>query len=151
MRRIGPLVDQYPEPRVELHPQLAAQLEINDEDWVVVESRRGTCTLRAQVVRTIRPDTVFVPYHWAGVKSINQVTIAAHPDLEDSGIQKSARSGFAKRLRLLATQPNSNRSNSELPCRSLNTTSSSSIRAAASAARPVCMPAVSAIHTVATR
>jgi len=76
-RRIGPLVDQYPEPRVELHPQLAAQLEINDEDWVVVESRRGTCTLRAQVVRTIRPDTVFVPYHWAGVKSINQVTIAA--------------------------------------------------------------------------
>ena len=29
------------------------------------------------VVRTIRPDTVFVPYHWAGVKSINQLTIAA--------------------------------------------------------------------------
>jgi assimilatory nitrate reductase catalytic subunit len=29
------------------------------------------------VVTTIRPDTVFVPYHWAGPKSINRVTIAA--------------------------------------------------------------------------
>lgn len=76
-RRIGPLVDQYPEPRVEVHPQLAAQLGIDDGDWVTVESRRGSCTLRAQLVRTIRPDTVFVPYHWAGRKSINQVTIAA--------------------------------------------------------------------------
>ena len=42
-----------------------------------MESRRGACTLRAQVVTTIRPDTVFVPYHWGGAKSINQVTIAA--------------------------------------------------------------------------
>jgi assimilatory nitrate reductase catalytic subunit len=76
-RRIGPLVDQYPEPRIEIHPQLAAQLGIKDEDWATVESRRGSCTLRAHVVKTIRPDTVFVPYHWAGLKSINQVTIAA--------------------------------------------------------------------------
>jgi assimilatory nitrate reductase catalytic subunit len=29
------------------------------------------------VVTTIRPDTVFIPYHWAGAKSVNQVTIAA--------------------------------------------------------------------------
>jgi assimilatory nitrate reductase catalytic subunit len=42
-----------------------------------VESRRGAITIRAQVVSTIRPDTVFVPYHWAGDKSINRVTIAA--------------------------------------------------------------------------
>ena len=35
------------------------------------------CTLRAQVVTTIRPDTVFIPYHWAGTKSANQLTIAA--------------------------------------------------------------------------
>ncbi|HJQ82056.1 MAG TPA: molybdopterin oxidoreductase family protein [Lacipirellulaceae bacterium] len=76
-RRIGPLVDQYPEPRVEIHPQLAKQLNISDGEWITVESRRGSCTLRAQMVRTIRPDTVFVPYHWAGPKSINQLTISA--------------------------------------------------------------------------
>jgi assimilatory nitrate reductase catalytic subunit len=76
-RRIGPLVEHYPEPRVEIHPQLAAEYGIADEDWMTVESRRGSCTLRAQIVRTIRPDTVFVPYHWAGPRSINQLTISA--------------------------------------------------------------------------
>jgi assimilatory nitrate reductase catalytic subunit len=76
-RRIGPLVDQYPEPRIEMHPRLAARHGISDGNWVRIESRRGVCTLRAQVVATIRPDTIFVPYHWAGARSINQVTIAA--------------------------------------------------------------------------
>jgi assimilatory nitrate reductase catalytic subunit len=76
-RRIGPLVDQYPEPLLELHPTLAEKHKIADGDWVTVESRRGSLTLRCQVVTTIRPDTVFVPYHWPGAQSINLVTIAA--------------------------------------------------------------------------
>ena len=40
-------------------------------------SRRGTVILRAQVVTTIRPDTIFIPYHWAGRKSANRLTISA--------------------------------------------------------------------------
>jgi assimilatory nitrate reductase catalytic subunit len=76
-RRIGPLIDQYPEPLLELHPRKAEQLGIADGDWATVESRRGRCTLKAQVVKTIRPDTVFIAYHWAGPKSANQLTIAA--------------------------------------------------------------------------
>jgi assimilatory nitrate reductase catalytic subunit len=76
-RRIGPLVDQYPEPRVEIHPLLAKKYGIADNEWVTVESRRGTATLRSHVVNTIRPDTIFIPYHWAGRKSANQLTISA--------------------------------------------------------------------------
>ncbi len=76
-RRIGPLVDHYPEPRIELHPKLAERLGIRDGDWATAESRRGSCTLRASVVRTIRPDTIFIPYHWPGRKSVNQLTISA--------------------------------------------------------------------------
>jgi assimilatory nitrate reductase catalytic subunit len=76
-RRIGPLVDQYSEPRVEMHPILAAKYGIADGDAVDVESRRGVRTFKAQVVNTIRPDTIFVPYHWPGALSINHVTIAA--------------------------------------------------------------------------
>jgi len=76
-RRIGPLVDHCPEPRIEIHPRLATRLGIVDGDWTTTESRRGSCTLRASVVTTIRPDTVFIPYHWAGHKSANQLTIAA--------------------------------------------------------------------------
>lgn len=76
-RRIGPLLDQYPEPRIELHPQLAEKLGISDGEWATAESRRGSVTLRALVLKTIRPDTVFIPYHWAGRKSANQLTVSA--------------------------------------------------------------------------
>jgi len=76
-RRIGPLVKQYPEPRIEMHPRLASKLGIADGDWATAETRRGSMTLKAMVVTTIRPDTVFIPYHWAGPKSVNQLTVAA--------------------------------------------------------------------------
>ncbi len=76
-RRIGPLVNQYPEPRIEMHPQLAKKLGIEDGDWATAESRRGSITLQAHLVTTIRPDTVFIPYHWPGNKSVNQLTISA--------------------------------------------------------------------------
>lgn len=76
-RRIGPLVSQYPEPRVELHPKLAEKLGLKNDDWTVIESRRGHIVLRAHVVATIRPDTVFIPYHWPGDRSANRLTIAA--------------------------------------------------------------------------
>ena len=76
-RRIGPLVKQYAEPRIEMHPRLAAKLGIADGEWATAETRRGTITLKAQVVATIRPDTIFIPYHWAGKKSANQLTVAA--------------------------------------------------------------------------
>ena len=76
-RRIGPLVKQYPEPRIEMHPRLAEKLGIADGDWATAETRRGVITLRAMVVTTIRPDTIFIPYHWPGEKSVNRLTVAA--------------------------------------------------------------------------
>ncbi|MEO8500582.1 MAG: molybdopterin oxidoreductase family protein [Vicinamibacteria bacterium] len=73
-RRIGALVDQYPEPRLEMHPRLAEARGIANDDWVKVTTRRAEMTVQALVVKTIRPDTVFIPYHWAGRKSANQLT-----------------------------------------------------------------------------
>ena len=64
----------YPEPRAEIHPRLAEAHGIADGDWVTVTSRRGELTLRAMVVKTIRPDTVFVPYHWPDDQSANLLT-----------------------------------------------------------------------------
>jgi assimilatory nitrate reductase catalytic subunit len=73
-RRIGKLVEQYPEPLLEIHPRLAARLGIVDRDLVRVSTRRGEAEFPAQLVETIREDTVFVPYHWPGRKSVNQLT-----------------------------------------------------------------------------
>ena len=39
-----------------------------------MESRRGEVIVRASVVRTIRPDTVFVPYHWPLGRAANNMT-----------------------------------------------------------------------------
>jgi assimilatory nitrate reductase catalytic subunit len=73
-RRIGKLVDQYPEPLLEIHPQLAAQYGIHQREIVKVMTRRGEAEFPANIVETIRKDTVFIPYHWAGKKSANQLT-----------------------------------------------------------------------------
>ncbi|MES1241960.1 MAG: molybdopterin oxidoreductase family protein [Acidobacteriota bacterium] len=73
-RRIGPLVEQFPQPRVEIHPRLAGQHGIADGDWVAVTTRRDEITLQAMVVRTIRPDTIFIAYHWPGGRSANRLT-----------------------------------------------------------------------------
>lgn len=67
-RRIAALPD--PGPFVEMHPQLAARLGVADRMLVEVGTRRGTLRAPARVVDTIRPDTVFVPFHWLGVNRL---------------------------------------------------------------------------------
>ena len=73
-RRIGALVEQYPEPRLEIHPRLAGACGITSGDWVTVTTRRSEITLQALVTKTIRPDTVFIPYHWPHEQSANRLT-----------------------------------------------------------------------------
>ena len=74
-RRIPLLRDLAPDPYCEIHPATAAQLGIRPGDWVRVSSRRGTLIVRAQVSSTIRPDTVFIPYHWGDDVAANLLTI----------------------------------------------------------------------------
>ncbi|WP_419868003.1 molybdopterin oxidoreductase family protein [Chryseobacterium sp. CT-SW4] len=101
-RRIGKLVDLYPEPLLELHPKMASQYGIQQNDLVKVSTRRGTGLFPANIVETIREDTVFLPYHWGGVNSANQLTndaldpVSKIPEfkacackLENTGRQKS--------------------------------------------------------------
>lgn len=73
-RRIGKLVNQYPEPLLEIHPKLAARFGIKDREIINVVTRRGMAEFPAHLVETIREDTVFIPYHWPGKKSANQLT-----------------------------------------------------------------------------
>ncbi len=75
-RRLGYLVDQTPSPWAELHPEAAAAIGVSDGDPVRLTSRRATVVVPARVVTTVRPDTVFMPYHWAKPMGANQLTIA---------------------------------------------------------------------------
>ena len=67
-RRIKDLGDAGP--FVELHPTLAARLGVAASGPVSVTTRRGTMTAPARVSDGIRPDTVFVPFHWVGANRL---------------------------------------------------------------------------------
>jgi assimilatory nitrate reductase catalytic subunit len=70
-RRIAALPgDAY----VELHEDTAARLGIADGERVKVSTLRGEAWLAAKVTDAIRPDTVFVPFHWAGKRRANSLT-----------------------------------------------------------------------------
>ncbi|MDT0377383.1 molybdopterin oxidoreductase family protein [Streptomyces sp. DSM 42041] len=73
-RRVGELNAAAPGPFVELHPRLAARLGAADGDPVAVVSRRGRAVAPARVTPDIRPDTVFMPFHWPGLGRANTVT-----------------------------------------------------------------------------
>ncbi|MFE4795216.1 molybdopterin oxidoreductase family protein [Streptomyces sp. NPDC056708] len=73
-RRVPELNRAAPGPFVELHPQLAVRLGVADGEALAVTSRRGRAVAPARVTDTIRPDTVFMPFHWAGAGRANTLT-----------------------------------------------------------------------------
>jgi assimilatory nitrate reductase catalytic subunit len=73
-RRVRALREAQPEPMVEVHPDLAEACQLNEGDRVRVVSRRGAAQGLVRVTETIRPDTVFMPFHWGGSAAVNQVT-----------------------------------------------------------------------------
>jgi len=73
-RRVAALEEAAPHAFVELHPFLAERLGVEDGERVRVSTRRGEAWLRARVTESIRPDTVFVPFHWAGKQRANSLT-----------------------------------------------------------------------------
>ncbi len=67
-RRIKDLPDDGP--FVEIHPLLAGRIGAVDGDLVHVATPRGEMRAPVRVAETIRPDTVFVPFHWVGANKL---------------------------------------------------------------------------------
>jgi len=76
-RLIEPLRRAAPGAFVEVHPDAASPLSIVDGAPVRVTTRRGTIEAPARVVDSIRSDTLFVPFHWAGEGRANSLTTDA--------------------------------------------------------------------------
>lgn len=73
-RRVDELNAAAPGPFVELHPRLAARLGAGEGDAIAVVSRRGRAVAPARITTSIRPDTVFMPFHWPGEGRANTLT-----------------------------------------------------------------------------
>jgi assimilatory nitrate reductase catalytic subunit len=76
-RRIPFLLDMCPEPYVEIHPQTADRYNVAHDERIRLFTRRGKADYKVKITKAIRPDTVFVPYHFGHEESINLLTIAA--------------------------------------------------------------------------
>jgi assimilatory nitrate reductase catalytic subunit len=77
-RRVRSLAVALPEPRAELHPDLARRHGIADGDMVELRTRRGRALLRARLVPGIRPDTIFAPFHWPGTNALTNPALDRH-------------------------------------------------------------------------
>ncbi|GAB2607162.1 molybdopterin oxidoreductase [Paractinoplanes abujensis] len=77
-RRVRALTVALPEPRAEIHPDLARRHGIADGDLVELRSRRGAAVLRARLSDGIRPDTVFAPFHWPGANALTNPALDPH-------------------------------------------------------------------------
>ncbi|MEV2249512.1 molybdopterin oxidoreductase family protein [Streptomyces sp. NPDC050147] len=73
-RRVDELNSAAPGPFVELHPWLAARLEVEEGEPLAVVSRRGRAVAPARITTAIRSDTVFMPFHWPGEGRANSLT-----------------------------------------------------------------------------
>ena len=76
-RRVPELRAMSREVFVELHPDLALELNIAEGETVRVSSRRGSAVGVAKLSEAIRRDTLFMPFHWGGGGSANLLTIPA--------------------------------------------------------------------------
>ncbi len=73
-RRVAELAGIEPESFVEVHPDTAARAGLADGDRAAVVSRRGTAQARVRTIATLRPDTVFLPFHFGAEQAANLVT-----------------------------------------------------------------------------
>ncbi len=64
-RNIASLNKLLPEPWFEIHPQTALRCGINNSDTAIVESPRGSITMKVRVTDGILPDVVHLPHGWA--------------------------------------------------------------------------------------
>lgn len=73
-RRVAELNSAAPEPFVEVHPVLADRLGLVEGGIAHLVTARGEALAVVRLTEDTRPDTVFMPFHWAGPGSANRLT-----------------------------------------------------------------------------
>ncbi|WP_424466063.1 molybdopterin oxidoreductase family protein [Pseudoclavibacter helvolus] len=76
-RRVGELTEKRPALVAQLHPATARDRALNDGDRIRITNAHGTLYARAELDTSIRPDTVFLPFHYPHGESANLLTSSA--------------------------------------------------------------------------
>ncbi len=75
------LMAREPEPFVEISNQDADILDIQENEWIEITSRRGFIRLKARIKPGLNKGTVFIPFHWGDLfgegNALNYLTVQA--------------------------------------------------------------------------
>lgn len=80
LRNVPYLREVLPYPTLQIHPETAAVRDIENDDWVTVESPHGTMKLKAEVYPGIRPDTVMALHGWW--QGCDELGLSGYPVLD---------------------------------------------------------------------
>jgi assimilatory nitrate reductase catalytic subunit len=100
-RLIGELNDVVPEAFVEVHPDTAKRAGLEEGDQARIRSRRGEMTALVRFAQSLRPDLVFVPFHFPGAQRANLFTnpaldpVSRMPEFKVCAVALSAVDGEA--------------------------------------------------------
>ena len=72
-RRVEGLMSHVGESFVEVNPETAGDLGVEDGEYVRVESRRGSIVVTVEVTDRVGPGTLFIPMHFAA-GAVNELT-----------------------------------------------------------------------------
>lgn len=92
-RRVRELTEAQPAPFVEVHPLLADRLGLVAGQEAILTTARGEAIAEVHLSEQIRPDTVFMPFHWPGLGSANRLTndatdpISAMPEFKVTAVR----------------------------------------------------------------
>lgn len=95
-RRVAELTERRPGVVAQLHPATARRHGIGEGHGIRLSNARGEMLARAELTRDIRPDTVFVPFHYPDAQSANLLTDdrvdphSAMPEFKRALVQVSA-------------------------------------------------------------
>jgi assimilatory nitrate reductase catalytic subunit len=73
-RLIDELNDVVPEAFVEVHPDTAKRAGLEEGDSARIRSRRGETVAKVRFVQSLKPDLVFLPFHFPGAQRANLFT-----------------------------------------------------------------------------
>jgi assimilatory nitrate reductase catalytic subunit len=87
------LLEAEPEVFAEIHPRVAAALGVMDGGLLRLRTARGSLVCPARVTTDVRPDTIFVPFHFPGVNDLTNDAldpISRMPEFKACAVEATA-------------------------------------------------------------
>ncbi|MDQ2050641.1 molybdopterin-dependent oxidoreductase [Natronolimnohabitans sp. A-GB9] len=80
---------------LEIHPDVADELGVEEGDWIAVTTPHAEMFVQARPTERVAPDHAFAPYHWAGILEGEKVTDSVPDGMEPLVIGESINCGTA--------------------------------------------------------